>query len=132
MQSEDAPPVIRRIHKRGTEAGPLRGRVETTIGGRPAVVEYEPDTELCGTEQIPLLEEGARRSSNARRVTVCCRHLVRAGQREGGLRNQLQPVHFYKPAAMRTLAAIRADIIALENETEGLLNEILAMSGPER
>ena len=57
MQSEDAPPVIRRIHKRVTEANPLRGRVETTIGGRPAVVEHEPDTELRGTELILLLEE---------------------------------------------------------------------------
>ena len=40
--------------------------------------------------------------------------------------------YFYKPAAMRMLAEIRADTIAPENETEGLLNEILAMSGPER
>ena len=44
-RSEDAPPVIRKIHKRGTEADSLRGRVETTIDGKPAVVEYEPDTE---------------------------------------------------------------------------------------
>lgn len=29
--------------------------------------------------------------------------------------------HFYKPKPMRTLAEIQADILALENETEGLL-----------
>ena len=37
--------------------------------------------------------------------------------------------YFYKPAPMRNLAEIRADILALENETEGLLDEILSMSG---
>ena len=57
-RSENAPPVIRRIHKRGTEADPLRGRFETTIDAKPAVVEYEPDAELRDTEQIPLQEEG--------------------------------------------------------------------------
>ena len=33
--------------------------------------------------------------------------------------------YFYKPQPMRTLEEIRADILALERETEGLLGEIL-------
>ena len=33
--------------------------------------------------------------------------------------------HFYKPPPMRTLEEIRADIVALEKENEGLLAEIL-------
>ena len=33
--------------------------------------------------------------------------------------------HFYKPAPMRTLDEIKADILALEKETEGLLEEIV-------
>ena len=33
--------------------------------------------------------------------------------------------HFYKPQPMRSLEEIRADILALERETEGLLEEIL-------
>ena len=33
--------------------------------------------------------------------------------------------HFYKPQPMRSLEEIRADILALERETEGLLTEIL-------
>ena len=33
--------------------------------------------------------------------------------------------YFYKPQPMRTLEEIRADILALEKETEGLLDEIL-------
>jgi len=45
-RAEDAPPVIKRIHKRGTAPDPLRGLFETTIDGKPAVVEYEPDADL--------------------------------------------------------------------------------------
>ena len=57
-RSEDAPPLIKKIHKRGTEADPLHGLFAATINGRPAVVEYEPDTDLRDTEQIPLQESG--------------------------------------------------------------------------
>ena len=57
-RSKDAPPIIKKIHKKGTAAEPLHGLFETTINGKPAVVEYEPDTDLRDTEQIPLTEEG--------------------------------------------------------------------------
>ena len=33
--------------------------------------------------------------------------------------------HFYKPQKLRSLAEIRADIEALEKQTEGLLEQIL-------
>ena len=33
--------------------------------------------------------------------------------------------HFYKPKPMRTLDEIRADLLAVERETEGLLAEIV-------
>ena len=33
--------------------------------------------------------------------------------------------YFYKPQPLRSLAEIRADILALEQETEGLLGEII-------
>ena len=33
--------------------------------------------------------------------------------------------HFYKPQPLRPLEEIRADILALERETEGLLGEIV-------
>ena len=33
--------------------------------------------------------------------------------------------HFYKPQPLRPLEEIRADILALERETEGLLAEIV-------
>jgi type I restriction enzyme M protein len=56
---ETAPPVLRNIHKPGkVEADPLHGLFEATISGRLCVVEYEPDSELRDTEQVPLLEPG--------------------------------------------------------------------------
>jgi type I restriction enzyme M protein len=33
--------------------------------------------------------------------------------------------HFYKPQPLRTLDAIRADIVAAEKEAEGLLDELV-------
>ncbi len=36
--------------------------------------------------------------------------------------------YFYKPQPLRTLEEIRADIEALEKETEGLLGEILVQT----
>jgi len=37
----------------------------------------------------------------------------------------LKPDPFYKPQPLRTLEATKADIAALEKETEGLLKEVL-------
>ncbi len=50
-------PLFGGIHKKGAEVNPLRGVFAVTIAGKPAVVEYEPDSDLRDTEQIPLLEE---------------------------------------------------------------------------
>ena len=36
--------------------------------------------------------------------------------------------HFYQPPKLRTLAEISADIVKLEQETEGLLTEITTVS----
>ena len=38
--------------------------------------------------------------------------------------------HFYKPQPLRPLEEIRADILALEQETEGLLGEIVGERRP--
>jgi hypothetical protein len=57
-RADDAPPVIKKIHKKGAAADPLRGLFEATFAGKPAVLEYEPDPDLRDTEQVPLLVEG--------------------------------------------------------------------------
>ncbi len=57
-RADDAPPVIKKIHRKGATPDPLRGLFAATIGGKPAVVEYEPDSDSRDTEQVPLLEDG--------------------------------------------------------------------------
>ena len=124
-RSDTAPPVIKKIHKRGTEADPLRGLFETSVNGKPAVVEYEPDTDLRDTEQIPLQEEGGIEAFLQREVLPYAADAwhqpdsVRIGYEISFTR------YFYKPQPMRTLGEIRADILTLEKETEGLLGEIV-------
>ena len=124
-RSKNAQPVIKRIHNRGTEPDPLCGLFEITIDGKPAVVEYEPDTDLRDTEQIPLQEEGGIEAFLKREVLPYAADAwyqpdrVKVGYEISFTR------YFYKPQPMRTLAEIRADILALEEETEGLLGEIL-------
>ena len=126
-KSDTASPVIRKIHTRGTEPDPLRGMFPATIGGRPAVVEYEPDPELRDTEQIPLLHEGGIDAFLEREVLPYAPEAwyipasVKVGYEISFTR------HFYKPKPMRPLAEIRADILALEQETEGLLSEIVGV-----
>ena len=124
-RSENAPPVIKKIHKRGTEADPLRGLFETTINGKPAVVEYEPDADLRDTEQIPLQEDGGIETFLRREVLPYAADAwyqpdnVKIGYEISFTR------YFYKPQPLRTLGEVRADILALENETEGLLADIV-------
>ncbi len=125
QRSEDAPPVIRKIHKRGTEADPLRGRFAASINGRPAVVEYEPDPELRDTEQIPLQEVGGIDAFLRREVLPYAADAwyqpdsAKIGYEISFTR------YFYTPQPLRSLDEIRADILALEKETEGLLDEII-------
>ena len=124
-RSADAPPVIRKIHKRATEADPLRGRFAASDNGWSAVVEYEPDTDMRDTEQIPLQEAGGIEAFLRREVLPYAADAwyqadsVKTGYEISFTR------YFYKPKPMRTLKEIRADILALEKETEGLLSEIV-------
>jgi type I restriction enzyme M protein len=124
-RSEHGPPVIRKIHKKGVSADPLRGLFSATIAGKPAVVEYEPDPDLRDTEQVPLLEEGGIEAFIRREVLPYAADAwfdadsVRTGYEISFTR------YFYKPQPLRTLEEIRADILALERETEGLLMEII-------
>ena len=125
-RDETAAPVVKRIHRSGNvEPDPIRGRIETTIEGRSRIVEYEPDSELRDTEQVPLLEEDGIEGFLRREVLPYAKDAwydpasVKIGYEISFTR------YFYKPQPMRTLEEIRADILALEKETEGLLGEIL-------
>ena len=125
-KSESAPAVIKKIHGRNAVASPLNGLFEATIKGNPAVVEYEPDPDLRDTEQIPMLHDGGIVAFLEREVLPYAPDAwylpaqVKTGYEISFTR------HFYKPKPMRTLEEIRADILALEQESEGLVREIMA------
>jgi type I restriction enzyme M protein len=127
--AEDGEPVIRRIHTSGkAEADPLRGCFPVVIDGKTHVVEYEPDPELRDTEQIPLQEPGGIEALIRREVLP---HAPDAWIDESktaiGYEISFNR-YFYKPPPLRPLEEIRADILALEKETEGLLARIVGGS----
>jgi len=134
---EDAPRVIKKLHKPGkggsaiaVKPDPLRGLFEDKFDGKTCVVEYEPDSELRDFEQIPLLEEGGIEAFIRREVLPYTPDawLVEADTKIGYEVSFTR--HFYQPPQLRALAQISADILALEQETEGLLNEITRGATP--
>ena len=89
------------------------------------MAEYQPDTELRDTEQVPLLEEGGVDAFFRREVLP---HVPDAWIDDASTKIGYEisfTRYFYKPQPMRTLEEIKADIAALQKETEGLLDEIM-------
>ena len=123
---EIAPPVIAKAHKPAkAKADPLRGLYEAKVDGKPAVVEYEPDSDLRDTEQVPLLEEGGIEAFIRREVLP---YTPDAWIKEDATKIGYEVSftrHFYKPQPLRTLEEISADILAIEKEAEGLLDGLL-------
>ena len=123
---ETSEPVIKAVHRKVAEPDALRGLYPVTIDDKPAVVEYEPDTDLRDTEQVPLLEECGVEGFLRREVLPYAPDAwyvpdkVKVGYEISFTRQ------FYKPQPLRPLEEIRADIQTLERETEGLLGSILA------
>jgi type I restriction enzyme M protein len=126
---ETAPPVIAKIakiHKPGkTKADPLRGLFAASVDGKPGIVEYETDSDLRDTEQVPLLEEGGIEAFIRREVLP---YTPDAWIKEDATKIGYEisfTRHFYKPQPLRTLEEISADILAIEQEAEGLLDGLL-------
>jgi type I restriction enzyme M protein len=133
QRDEAAAPVIKKLHKPGkAEVALLFGRYALTPGpvsdrpkGRGEIVEYEPDPDLRDTEQVPLLEDGGIEAFIKREVWP---HVPDAWVDEGATKIGYEisfTRYFYKPQPLRALDEIRADILALEKETEGLLGQIV-------
>jgi type I restriction enzyme M protein len=126
---EAAPPAIAKVHKSGkAKADPLRGLFEVTVEGKSAIVEYEPDSDLRDTEQVPLLEEGGIEAFIRREVLP---YTPDAWIKEDATKIGYEVSftrHFYKPQPLRTLEEISADILAIEKEAVGLLDGILKVS----
>ncbi len=123
--SPDAPPVIRKIHHDRVAPDPLRGLFPAQVDGKTVVVEYAPDPDLKDTEQAPLLEEGGIEGFLRREVLPYAPDAwyvpgkVKVGYEISFTR------YFYQPQPLRAPEEIWADIRALEQESEGLLGEIM-------
>ena len=117
--------VIRKVHRRGTAADAIRGLYRVGDGVEKRVVEYEPDSGLRDTEQIPLQEVGGIEGFLRREVLPYAQDAwyvpksVKIGYEISFNR------YFYKPEPMRSLEEIRADIMDVEMEAEGLLEALL-------
>ena len=125
-KDEAAERVIRRIHKPGKlEANHLHGLFSIKIAGKPCVVEYEPDSNLRDTETVPLQEPGGIEAFIRREVLPHAPDAwIDAEKTVIGYEISLTR-YFFKPKPLRTLEAIRSDILALERETGGLMADII-------
>jgi len=126
VSDEHAAPVIRKVHKWGkVRPNPMYGLYEKEIDGKRCVVEYEPDTALRDTEQVPLLEEGGIEAFFRREVLPYVADAwIDESKTQIGYEISFTR-HFYEPAPLRTLKEITADIFTLEQENEGLLEQIV-------
>jgi hypothetical protein len=103
----------------------LRGFFAVELEEGERVVQYEPDPEFRDSEQVPLLEEGGIEAFLQREVLP---YAPDAWYEPGSVKIGCEVSftrYFYKPKPLRSLEEIRADILALERETEGLLGEIV-------
>lgn len=128
-RDENAPPVVGKVHKVGkATVNELRGLYANPVGDKKLVIEYEPDPDLRDTEQVPLLEEGG--------IDAFLRREVLPYTPDAWIDDSATKIgyeisftrHFYKPQPLRSLEEIRADILTLEKETEGLLSDIVGGS----
>jgi type I restriction enzyme M protein len=89
------------------------------------MVEYEPDTDLRDTEQVPLIEAGGIEAFFQREVLPHAPDAwidmtaTKIGYEVSFAR------YFYKPVPLRTLKQIKDDILELERQTGGLLQKIM-------
>jgi type I restriction enzyme M protein len=89
------------------------------------VLEYESDSELRDSEQVPLLEEGGIEAFFRREVLP---HVPDAWIDESVTKIGYEisfTRHFYKPPELRPLEEIKADLLKLQEEGEELLEDIV-------
>lgn len=127
-RDESAPPVIAKRSKLKASEHIQQsngGIYIEAVGKDRYAVEYEADSDLRDTEQVPLKEPGGIDAFFAREVLP---HAPDAWIEWGATKIGYEisfARYFYKPIPLRTLDQIRADILKLEEQTEGLLHQIV-------
>lgn len=129
-RDESAPPVIAKRSKlkssESFEIG-IYGTYLEEMGKDRTLVEYEPDNDLRDYEQVPLTENGGVEAFFLREVLPYAPdawiakdpNATKIGYEISFAR------YFYQPTQLRSLEQIRADILALEQQTDGLLHKII-------
>jgi type I restriction enzyme M protein len=123
----EAPKVIKKISKPAKAApNPLAGLFEVEIHGENVTAQYEPDSDLSDFELIPLSEPGGVAAFIEREVLPYAEDAwVDLDSEKIGYEVSFTR-HFYRPAALRELSVIEAEIRdALSNAerlVEGALN----------
>lgn len=128
-QDDNAPCVIKKIFKTGkVEADPINGLFEVDLQGKKQIVGYESDSDLRDTEHIPLCEEGGIDAFFKREVLT---YIPDAWMDETKTKIGYEisfTRYFYKPVVIRRIEEIRNDIIKLEKESAGVLDQIIERS----
>lgn len=119
----DGKPIIKAVSKKA--ADPRGGLFAATLKGKAVVVAYEPDKALSDTEIVAFDEPGGIEAFFEREVLPHAsdswidREKTKIGYEISFAR------HFYKPKPPRPLAEIKAEIDALERQTQALLDAVL-------
>lgn len=122
-RAADAKPIVKSAQKKAADPG--GGLFEAVIRGKAAVVSYEPDKVLSDTEIVAFDEPGGIEAFFEREVLPHSpdawidREKTKIGYEISFAR------HFYEPKPPRPLAQIKAEIDALERETQALLDAVL-------
>lgn len=127
-RDDTAPPVVAKRHKlKASDAfiPGFDGRYLIETGKHREVVWYEPDTDLRDTEQVPLKEPGGIDAFFEREVLPHAPDAWIDGEKTQIGYEISFARYFYKPTPLRSLDDIRADILKLEQQTEGLLHKIV-------
>ncbi len=126
---ENAPAIIKKVLPITAKPDPVHGLFETVVDGKHRVVQYEPDSDLRDSEQVPLNEPA---DDHPNGIEAFFHREVLPYAPDAWIDDPKTKIgyeisftrHFYRPAPMRTLAEIQADIRALEAETDDLIAEI--------
>ena len=129
IKSENAPAIIKKVHRDSVSPNPLQGLFPATVSGNSVVVEYEHDSDLQDTEQIPLDEEGGIDAFIQREVLPYNNDAwYDAKSIKIGYEISFNK-YFYKSTPMRSQEDIQADILELTKESNILIKEIFGLNG---
>ena len=125
-RDEDAPPVIKKIVKNPKNSeSELYGTYRHEIDGEEIYVQYETDSELSGSEQVPLnFPTGIIGYFNEEIIPYAKDAWLEEGSEEIGYEISFVR-HFAKQVQLRPLEQIKTDLQRVLNESDGLVAKLV-------